>query len=271
MATIAVNGVTYFYHVRGTGPPLLLLHGFTGSSENWLDIEERLAAAHQVITLDLLGHGRTESPADHRRYRMEQAARDLTTLLDTLNLTTIDLLGYSMGGRLALYLAARYPGYLRGLIIESASPGLASAIKRQARIEADNRLAKEMEEQGIAHFVDKWQRLALFATQAHLPDEKRERLRRQRQSNKTRGLANSLRGMGTGQQPSLWPELKRIQLPALVLAGALDQKYASLARQMKEELPLAELQIFPNAGHNIHFERPQDYTRAVLGFLARLK
>ena len=271
MSYIEVNGLDYFYQVHGSGPPLLLLHGFTGSSANWLDILNPFSDRFQVVLIDLPGHGRTTSPSASERYTMENVSRDLIAISNALHLSAVNLLGYSLGGRLALYMAAKNPAFAKSLIIESASPGLETTAQRQMRIESDNRLAAQIEVTGVPAFVERWQRLPLFATQLGLPAKRLGSLRQQRLNNSASGLANSLRGMGTGRQPSLWPELKSIHLPVLILAGELDGKYVRIAQQMAAAMPQADLKIIGDSGHNIHLEKMQLFASTVLDFLEGLK
>ena len=104
-----INGIEYHVEARGAGEPLVLLHGFTGSGANWAAQVEAFATDFRVVTIDLLGHGQTESPSDPTRYAIEPAAADLIAIFDALELERVNLLGYSMGGRLALYTALSYP------------------------------------------------------------------------------------------------------------------------------------------------------------------
>ncbi len=263
-----VNGVNCFVSATGKGEPLVLLHGFTGSSVNWEGVTAVLAPHFRVITLDLLGHGRTDSPSDPARYRMERAAADLIALLDTLGVEKSALLGYSMGGRLALYTAVHHPRRISRLILESAAPGLANKTERSERRRRDNTLANRIEQEGIPAFVDFWENLGLWQSQKQLSAEMRLALRRQRLQNNPVGLANSLRGMGTGVQPSLWPRLGELKMPILLLTGALDEKFVNINRQMAAQIPTAHLEIVANAGHTIHLERPSTFQNLVLSFLA---
>ena len=271
MPTIAINGLNYFYQVQGSGSPLILLHGFTGSSTNWLEFLEPFAEHFKVVLIDLPGHGRSASPPNSNRYTLPSVSHDLVAIIQALRLPAVNLLGYSMGGRLALYMALQHPSYVQSLMLESASPGLQSSAQRQLRRESDNQLASEIEESGIATFVHRWQQLPLFATQQILPAEQKARLYQQRLDNSAPGLANSLRGMGTGWQPSLWSELWSIHLPVLILAGGLDKKYEHIARQMTASIPSSTLKIIAGAGHNIHLEKPQLFTSTIMCFLAELQ
>lgn len=261
-----INGVRYYTDQRGQGAPLVLLHGFTGSASTWQRLMDALLSYHTVIAVDLLGHGRTDAPDAPARYHIEQAAADLHNLFSQITAETCHLLGYSMGGRLALYYALHYP--VRSLILESASPGLATEEERRLRRENDEKLADEIEREGIDAFVERWERLPLFASQARLTAEARASLRVQRLANSPRGLANSLRGMGTGAQPPLWDRLPELVVPTLLVAGAEDAKFVAVAEQMRARIPRAESAIIPDAGHTTHLEQPDRFAGAVRRFLA---
>lgn len=266
MTRIPVNGVHLNVEVRGQGPALLLLHGFTGSAATWTpDLEAW--RGFTTVAVDLLGHGGSDCPADPRRYRMERCVEDLVALLDRLDVRRAAALGYSMGGRVALHLALRAPERLWALALESASPGIDDASEREARARSDADLAEAIERDGVEAFVERWQALPLFASQARLPAAVREEVRRQRLGNDPRGLAGSLRGLGAGRQEPLLARMGGIRMPVLVLAGALDDKYCALARRMAAAVPCARMEIVPDAGHAAHLERPRAFADAVRGFL----
>lgn len=274
MPTMIVNAVEYYYEIEeplreglAQPPTLVLLHGFTGSTTTWAHYHALFATDYRTIVVDLLGHGQTEAPDDPARYTMEQSANDLAGLLTTLAPGPVNLFGYSMGGRLALYFAVHYPYLIQSLLLESASPGLADDEAQQERRRGDEQLADAIEAQGMAAFVEQWEKLPLFATQQTLPSTVQEQLRAQRLRNRPQGLAHSLRGMGTGVQPSLWDQLFTITAPTLLLAGELDQKFKVIANQMATYLPHATVAIVPEAGHTIHLEQPQAFQDHVLTFL----
>lgn len=269
MIDFLLNGERY--HLRRsddlTKPPLLLLHGFTGSGENWNHLLPMFGERYSVITVDILGHGRSASPADPNRYQMDRVAADVIALLDAWEIAQTAVLGYSMGGRLALYLACTYPARFSQLILESSSPGLATEAERAARRQSDEALADWIEAHGIEPFVERWEKLPLWASQQQLSEAARTRLRQQRLQNNAQGLANSLRGMGTGAQPSLWEKLDTLTLPTLLIAGELDSKFVAINEKMAAILPNGRLQIIPDAGHTTHLERPSAFATAVLTFL----
>lgn len=271
MPFIEINHLNYHYELVGDGPPLLMLHGFTGSLENWRSHAEMLSEHYQVLTVDLPGHGRTDAPDDPVRYCMEWVADELTTLLRRiyLGIQPVHLLGYSMGARLALYMAHEYPDYVRSLILESGSPGLATVDEQQTRVRSDEARAERIKRDGVAAFIGYWEHIPLFASQQNLPADVRLRLREQRLRNRPQGLANSLRGMGTGVQPSLWNRLGELNIPVLLMAGALDTKFVGIGQQMYDRIPNAQLVIVPGVGHTIHLEAPAVFQAQILEFLSQ--
>ncbi len=274
-----LNNVSYYYERTeefrtlslSKCPVLLLLHGYTGSSQNWQPLLPGLTPHFQIIAPDILGHGRSASPSDPTRYHMAQVAADIVALLDQQTDQPTHLLGYSMGGRLALYLTVHYPERFASLILESASPGLKTEAERAERRQRDNALAGRIERDGIEAFVDFWESLPLWDSQKQLSAETRARLRQQRLQNNPLGLANSLRGMGTGMQPSLWHKLSEITMPALLLTGELDHKFCTIGEEMAQLIPQATHHTVPGAGHTIHLEKPTQYTQNVVSFLKNIK
>ena len=265
--SFTANDASYYVQAEGSGKSLVLLHGFTGSSANWAGHLSPFAERYRVFAVDILGHGRSDAPADPARYHMENVADDIAAILIELKAAPFHLLGYSMGGRLALFLAVTYPTLVQSLILESASPGLETAEERRQRHRQDEQLADWIEQEGIDAFVQRWQQLPLFASQQNLPPSVRANLYRQRRQNTTQGLANSLRGMGTGAQPSLWSNLPELEMPVLLLAGELDPKFVAIAQQMAAQIPSARLMVVAEAGHTVHLERPELFDDVVLSWL----
>jgi 2-succinyl-6-hydroxy-2,4-cyclohexadiene-1-carboxylate synthase len=267
MPRLTVNGLALNIETSGQGASLVLLHGFTGAAAHWSTHSAAFAPHAHVIAVDLPGHGASESPPDPARYRMERCVDDLRALFDALGLERVKLLGYSMGGRVALHFAAAHPERVERLILESASPGLADPAERAARTSSDEELARFIEENGVEAFVKRWEALPLFASQVRLPEAARAALRAQRLRCDPRGLANSLRGLGTGVQSPLWERLPTLPTPTLLIAGELDAKFAEIARAMRARLPAARLEIVAEAGHTVHLEQPEAFARIVIDFL----
>lgn len=263
---IAINGVTYHLEEAGTGDTLIVLHGFTGSTAQWHPFVEAWAQHFHVVLIDLLGHGQTDAPESANRYRLKHVRRDLLKLINAVSDGPAHLLGYSMGGRMALYMAVNHPNLFQTLVLESASPGLESAEDRQQRVESDTALAQRIQNEGIGAFVDFWESIPLWASQSTLDADTLARQRSQRLANNPVGLANSLLGMGTGVQPSLWHQLDNLSLPTLLMCGALDTKFTGINQRMHDLLPQSQLVIVPDAGHNVHLEQPDVFAKHVEGF-----
>ena len=260
-------GIEQLGETRNINQTLVLLHGFTGSAAGWGHQMDTLADyGLQIIALDLLGHGQSDAPEDAKRYSIEYCQKDILATLQELGVhkgQTI-MLGYSMGGRIALYTA--FSGFFRGLILESASPGLEDPAERAERRMSDEAQAASIEREGIAAFIERWEHLPLFASQRTLPFKYREVLHRQRLQNNAIGLAQSLRGVGTGVQPSLYAQLPTLHIPVLLIAGELDTKFTTIAKHMAQALPQSQLHIIPAAGHTVHLEQPQLFTSLVGNF-----
>jgi 2-succinyl-6-hydroxy-2,4-cyclohexadiene-1-carboxylate synthase len=268
---VQVNSVRLGVELRGearnSAQTLILLHGFTGSAAAWGHQLDTLADyGLRIIALDLLGHGQSDAPDDPQRYTIERCQQDILAGLQELGVSKgqATILGYSMGGRIALYTA--FSGFFCALILESASPGLEDPAEREQRRVSDEALAVSIEGEGVPAFIERWENLPLFASQRTLPFECREALHRQRLQNSATGLAQSLRGIGTGVQPSLYARLPTLHIPVLLIAGALDTKFTAIAQRMGHALPQSQLRIVPAAGHTVHLEQPQLFTSLVGDF-----
>lgn len=246
---------------------VVLLHGFTGSKASWTHLRAALRRRRRVIALDLPGHGETIMGGRGFDFSLEHTAEVVVGALDTIGVSRFALVGYSMGGRLALQLALAHPGCVERLVLESAAPGLATARARARRRRADDALAAAIETAGIAAFVRRWETLPLFRSLTHLPAPTREVLRRERLACSPAGLAASLRGMGTGVQPWLGRRLNELAMPVLLVAGTLDRKFTRIARRLAARIPRSRLAIVNGAGHIPHLEQPVRFRRVVGEFL----
>ncbi len=264
-----IRGLSTYVECHGNkqSQAVVLLHGFTGSANTWIEITQQLSADYYVIAVDLVGHGRTASPEDPSRCRIEEQTADLHNLLRKLQVTKPVLLGYSMGGRVAAGYAYAYSEEISGLILESSSPGLRTAEERTARRESDAILANRIENEGIEKFVEYWEAIPLFDSQKKLSQEQQLAVRNERLNQDSGGLANSLRGMGTGSQPSYWGDLSYFNFPVLLLTGSEDAKFQNIAREMSRLLPNVLHETIIDAGHALHVEKPRQFATMVKSFL----
>ena len=263
-----VNGIMLNFEEIGSGPPLVLLHGFTGSSATWTPHVQQIGRAFTTFSVDLIGHGRSDAPADPQRYRMERCVEDLIALFDKLGIASTALLGYSLGARVALHLVVAAPDRIHTLMLEGASPGIADPLERATRFRADVALAELVERDGLVAFVDYWQSQPLFDSEKNLPLEARQRHRAARLANDPQGLANSLRGMGAGTMEPVWDQLSQITIPVALVVGELDQKYVELSALMTQRMTQARRYVIPDAGHAPHLEAPERFDRAVQAWLS---
>jgi 2-succinyl-6-hydroxy-2,4-cyclohexadiene-1-carboxylate synthase len=250
---------------HGSGTPLLLVHGFTGSVAAW-DGQAATFGGLRVIAVDLPGHGRTHL-ADPELATVERTAADLAVLLHDLDAAPADVLGYSLGARIALRLAVAHPEAVSRLVLESPSAGMADPAERAARRMADELLAQRIEAEGIAAFVDEWERNPVFASHAALPPERARHLRAMRLASDPAGLAASLRGAGQGRMEPLHGRLAEVVAPTLVITGALDAIGRPRAEEVAAGIATARLAVIDGAGHTPHEEQPEAFARLVPAFL----
>jgi len=261
----------YMFHHREWGdrcrPTVVFLHGFMGNSGDWDEIAELLADRFHCLAVDLPGHGATNVDGPDSLYRMEATAEALMAWLAAMNIDSAYLVGYSMGGRLALYLASRWRARWESVVLESASPGLATAAERQARCEHDRVLAQRLLTIRYDRFLDQWYNQPLFANIRRDP-VRFEKLLADREDVDTHGFARSLLHLGTGSQPSVWDSLGLI-LPSLLLVGEMDAKFRDIAVRMAVKMRAATVTVVAGAGHNVHFEQPEKYASLVRSFLTQ--
>jgi len=254
---------------HGRGPALMLLHGYTGSARSMAGLAHAFGRDYQTLAPDLPGHGRSVAAACGDGYRFEGCLGDLAVALAASGHRRAHWLGYSMGARLALGCAVRYPEIVNSLVLVAGRAGIADPDERLARRRADDSLAVRIETLGVAAFVDEWLAQPLFATLHRRGPEFIANERRARLANDARGLAASLRALGPGAQPPLFDELPRVRVPVLLVAGALDERFVELARELARLLPQAELCVIPDAGHAVHVEQPAAFVRVASDFLRR--
>ncbi len=265
---VTIENVSYFVDIQGEGFPLILLHGFTGDASTWTTLVQQWRGKRKLVCIEIIGHGRTDSPDHMERYDILSVASDIKQIIDSFKWDKVDVLGYSMGGRLALSFAMEYPHKVRKLILESSSPGLKTEAERKKRQIQDEKLAQMILEQGVERFVEYWEDVPLFSSQKNLSIEKQQEIRKQRLQNSTVGLVNSLKGMGTGVQPSWWEKLCEFEVDSLLLTGSLDEKFCSIAEEMVSLMIKAEWIKVNESGHAIHVENSEKFGTIVDGFLS---
>lgn len=249
---------------EGKEETLVLLHGFTGSRETWVPFIHKWSSAFQIILIDLPGHGKSITPDFPD---MVAFCDELKELLLGFNVKKCHLLGYSLGGRVALSFAQRHPEFVSSLILESASPGLKTEKERLERRNNDQILAKRLMEHGIEQFIEEWESIPLFSSQKRLPAKTKEKIRNERMMQNASGLSQSLLQMGTGSQPSWWNRLATLGMPVLLVVGGLDEKFVQINQAMEKAINSSELIIVQEAGHAVHVEQAEKFATIVMEFL----
>ena len=265
------KGMSCYFEEWGDSqkPALVLLHGFSQSSETWRECAPLLTKHRSVFALDAIGHGESHKPADATWYRAQEMHEVLDSFLDTMDQDSCDLLGYSMGGRIALGYACKKPQRLTSLILESTGLGCISACESQAIRTRNEKMACLLEKEGIEAFVEAWEKLPVFAPEKHLPRAVQKQLHTERLANKPQALAHSLRESGQQVMPDYRDAIAALSIPILYIAGTRDIKYADLARdlQKKHGVDATIYTAFFESGHNVHLELPHPYCKRVNEFL----
>ena len=245
----------------GKQPGLFGLHGFTGAGLDFAPLARALPYA--ITAPDLPGHAGAPIPARET---------DFLGLADELARCIrkpMFVLGYSMGGRIALALALRHPEKVLGLILVGASPGIEDSGERDARRVQDEVLARRVRTLGVEGFLDEWSQLPIIATQEQIKGPAREAMAGQRRLHTADGLAWSLLHMGTGVMPSLWETIDSLVPPTLAIAGSTDEKFRDIAREMTLRNARIEAAVPPDAGHCAHLENPAAVGALIEGFIER--
>lgn len=255
----------YPYHVRieGDGAPTwLFFHGFMGSFADY----EQVQPVGTRICLDLLGFGGQTPIMSAERFNATNQVLDIVAILDTLGVEKVNLVGYSMGARLALAFANQFPERLQRLFLESGTAGIADQTDREARVASDEQKADRIEREGMDAFVADWEKLPLFASQQNASAEQQAFMHKQRVNQTATNVANSLRVFGTGAMPNYWSELANLQVPVVLITGLDDKKFTDINMRMADLLPAADHIEVVSAGHNVHFEQPTTVTNILMEY-----
>jgi 2-succinyl-6-hydroxy-2,4-cyclohexadiene-1-carboxylate synthase len=243
-------------------PAVVLLHGFTHTGASWDQVLAALGERYRgtapdshprALAPDIRGHGSAG-------FRTPVALGGVLEDLARLAPAEFTLVGYSMGGRIALHAALALRDRVRRLVLIGASPGLADPAEREARRAADEKLADELEGSTIEGFARRWAQTPVLAGQ---PPSVAAAVYADRLRSEPAGLARALRGLGTGALPSLWNRLHEIAMPVALMVGERDQRFRAIAIDMAARLPEAELIVVAGTGHAVHLEAPQRVAEAI--------
>lgn len=246
--------------VRGSGAPLVLLHGFTQTARLWGSFGETLEDHRTLVCLDLPGHAGSD---DVRADLPATAALVAEAVRAEIGGERCDLLGYSLGARVALHVAVGQDVAIDRLVVIGATAGMESPEAREGRRRSDEELADRLEATGdVAGFVRTWLSGPLFSRLPTAAAGEAERLR-----NTAPGLASSLRLCGAGTQVPLWDRMAGLSGPMLAVAGLDDARFAAHAIRLARLAPNAVASLVPGGGHAVHLAQPETSARLVLHWL----
>jgi 2-succinyl-6-hydroxy-2,4-cyclohexadiene-1-carboxylate synthase len=234
-------------------PDVVLLHGFTHTGASWDPVVAALGESYRALAPDIRGHG---AASERTPVSLEPVLDDLAALASP----RFTLVGYSMGGRIALHAALRFGERVDRIILIGASPGIADPAQRAARRAGDDERARGLERSTIAQFAAHWAQTPVLAGQ---PPAVAAAVHADRLRNHPAGLARALRGLGTGALPSLWDRLGEVVAPVALVVGERDEKFTAVAAEMAGRLVEAEVVVVPGAGHAVHLEAPKRIARVI--------
>lgn len=248
---------------------ILFLHGFTGCAEDWFPVFEQIPDKYNCLALDIIGHGKSDVPGSSMHYSIDSIMSQIKYVKDHLTQNKIFLLGYSMGGRIALTYASMYPEDVKGLILEASSAGIKNDEERQKRYEEDLKLAEFIETHTMEEFIEMWHDQEIFNTQRRFSNDKLKKIKKKKASGSKTGYANILKGFSTGIMPPVHDKLKKIPLKVLLITGDLDTKFTGINARLAKRFFKAKHKIVRNSGHNTHLEEPKRFIEIVLNYLGQ--
>lgn len=261
---VSVRDVSYFVREKGSGIPIVFLHGFLGSVHSFDDsLQHFHAPNYRLVMIDCLGHGRSSKVEKSTRFYDFEQVRDLHEIFLQLQIEKPILVGYSMGGRLALSYARTFPNELRGCILESSTPGIIDKEEREKRVIEDSVRARFIRENGLKAFLIDWNNLLLFSGLQAMNPEKKKLYEIMKENQSPGSMAASLEGFSTGVMQSHWDELSKWNFPVLILVGEKDEKFSLIAKKMHKLLKNSKVTIVENCGHAIHMEQSEKFGKIV--------
>jgi pimeloyl-ACP methyl ester carboxylesterase len=249
MPKINRDGVEIYYEVHGSGPVLLLTHGYSSTSAMWLGQIEALSRDHKLVLWDMRGHGQSDYPEDPAAYSEALTVADMAALLDKVGAQRAIVGGLSLGGYMSLAFYRTHPQRVRGLLIIDTGPGF----KKDDAREAWNKRARET--------GDRFEREGLEVLKSLSPERSSVSHR------DALGLARAARGMLTQRDARVIETLPDIKVPSLVVVGADDAPFLAASDYMASKIPGAKKAVIAAAGHAVNIDQPQAFIDAVLPFL----
>lgn len=228
--------------------PLICIHGFGGSGLDFEALSRQMNPGFNTIGVNVPGHGGLDVSSDPLNKILNTAQR--------FNQAPIVVLGYSMGGRIALRLALTGKLNIAHLILIGTTPGISNPELRLARIHFEREISKRLKGDSPRDFESWWRSLAPIKTQSSMPEPYQSQMRQRRALNHLGHLDEMLAVFGTSSMPSMWSDLEHITVATDLFVGGRDQKYLDIARKIKDIMPRANCTTIEGCGHAPHLEAP---------------
>ena len=252
MVKLTRDGVSLYYEVHGSGPVILLSHGYSATSQMWRGQVEALAKDHTLVTWDMRGHGQSDYPEDQDLYTEEHTVEDIAAILDAVGAKKAIVGGLSLGGYMSLAFNATYPERVRALLIIDTGPGYKNDAAREGWNETSLKTAERWERDGLSRQQNA---SAEVSSSSHRD---------------ATGLARAGRGMLTQKNARVINSLPDINVPSVVIVGANDAPFLNAADYMAAKIPGARKVVIPAAGHSANIDQPAAFNSAVLEFVGGL-
>jgi pimeloyl-ACP methyl ester carboxylesterase len=254
MARVQLNGIGIEYQDGGSGPAVLLTHGYSATGRMWDGQREALGARYRVLSWDMRGHGQTDDPDDPALYSHALTVEDMRALLGHLGIARAVVGGLSLGGTMSLAFHLAHPDMVRALVICDSGPGFRNAAAREEWNEQAEARAAELESRGLEA----------------LGGRSREMQEAARYHRSAQGLAHAARGMLAQRDSRLIDSLPGIRVPTLIVVGDQDKPFLAPSEYMAKKIPGARLEVIAGAGHSSNLDRPEAFNRVLASFLDSL-
>jgi pimeloyl-ACP methyl ester carboxylesterase len=253
MASLNRDGVNLYYEIYGTGPALLLSHGYAATSEMWRGQIEALSRRHKLIVWDMRGHGESDYPQEVSSYSEEATVADMSALLDAAGADRAIVGGLSLGGYMSLAFHRIHPERVHALLIIDTGPGFKNSEARERWNKRALEYANRFESEGVGYIRSLTPEMAMSSHRS------------------AEGLVRAARGMLTQRDDRVIQSLADIRVPSLIVVGANDTGFLAAADYMAAKIPGAAKVVIADAGHSANIDQPEMFNRTVVEFLDRLK
>jgi len=252
MSLLNRDGVNIYYEVHGSGPTILLTHGYSADTSMWKPQIEALSKNYRLVLWDMRGHGRSDYPEDPKQYSETATLDDMAAILDAVGAERAVIGGLSLGGYMSLAFHLKYPHRVRALLIIDTGPGYRKDAPRAGWNATAEEMAKKLESDGLDYLR---QLSPERATSHHRSAD---------------GLIKAARGMLTQHDSRVIESLTSIKVPSIVIVGANDEPFLNSSDYMAAKIPGARKAVIADAGHASNIDQPAKFNGEVLQFLANL-